>query len=321
MQVRVRTEQQTPDWKARYAVRSGVEGTINQFAHGHGMRRCRYRGQPKVHLQHVLTAIAVNIERLSSLLPTGECPAPRPPFRASWTSRGFPGRSPGEPSAADLDNPKIPDRVKLSSCCVSDLERCPSNESLHRVIAVGARHGTGMGTEPLGSSEDAYTERTVQRPCCRSCALRPPVGPGRRVGHGRDRLPVGHGGRRRRVRRTGFDGGKLINGLKQHVAVNALGLLPAEMATTADIVDRPAATVLPARTSDAHHRLELVRADGRYSGSLIEYCFPRSRPADMPSHPSGGAPATSRWHLDSPHARRVSNESPTCPDVLGTARG
>ncbi|WP_457033811.1 transposase [Kitasatospora sp. P5_F3] len=47
LQVRVRAEQQTPDWKARYAVRSGVEGTINEFAHGHGMRHCRYRGQPK----------------------------------------------------------------------------------------------------------------------------------------------------------------------------------------------------------------------------------------------------------------------------------
>ncbi|MEY9968541.1 transposase [Streptacidiphilus sp. MAP12-16] len=65
LQVRVRTEQQTSEWKARYAVRSGVEGTVNEFAHGHGMRRCRYRGQPKAHLQHVLTAIAVNIERLS----------------------------------------------------------------------------------------------------------------------------------------------------------------------------------------------------------------------------------------------------------------
>ncbi|MFF7754494.1 serine hydrolase [Streptomyces sp. NPDC007971] len=43
LQVRVRSEPQTPEWKARYAVRSGVEGTINEFAHGHGMRRCRYR--------------------------------------------------------------------------------------------------------------------------------------------------------------------------------------------------------------------------------------------------------------------------------------
>jgi len=29
------------------------------------MRHCRYRGQPKAHLQHVLTAVAVNIERLT----------------------------------------------------------------------------------------------------------------------------------------------------------------------------------------------------------------------------------------------------------------
>ncbi|MEU2672668.1 IS1182 family transposase [Streptomyces sp. NPDC007164] len=79
LQLRVRTEQQTPEWKTRYAVRSGVEGTVNEFAHGHGMRRCRYRGQDKAHLQHVLTAIAVNIERLSSLRPTAEAPPRRRP--------------------------------------------------------------------------------------------------------------------------------------------------------------------------------------------------------------------------------------------------
>ncbi|MEU9993581.1 transposase [Streptomyces sp. NPDC048045] len=70
LQVRARTEQRTPDWKARYAVRSGVEGTINEFAHGHGMHHRSYRGRPKAHLQHILTAIAVNIERLSGLPPT-----------------------------------------------------------------------------------------------------------------------------------------------------------------------------------------------------------------------------------------------------------
>ncbi|MFF0110682.1 transposase [Streptomyces hirsutus] len=79
LQVRVRAEQQTPEWKARYAVRSGVEGTVNEFAHGHGLRRCRYRGQNKAHLQHVLTAVAVNIERLSGLPSTGEGPPPRQP--------------------------------------------------------------------------------------------------------------------------------------------------------------------------------------------------------------------------------------------------
>ena len=67
------------EWKTRYAVRSGVESTVNEFAHGHGMRRCRYRGQGKVHVQHVLTAIAVNIERLGGLSPAEEAPTPRQP--------------------------------------------------------------------------------------------------------------------------------------------------------------------------------------------------------------------------------------------------
>ncbi|MER6958393.1 transposase [Streptomyces sp. NPDC000618] len=49
-----------------------------EFAHGRGMRRCRYRGQTKAHLQHVLTAIAVNIERLSRQSSDGPAP-PRPP--------------------------------------------------------------------------------------------------------------------------------------------------------------------------------------------------------------------------------------------------
>ncbi|WP_407565832.1 transposase [Streptomyces sp. 184] len=77
LQLRVRTEQQTPEWKTRYAVRSGVEGTVNEFAHG--MRRCRYRGQRKAYIQHVLTAIAVNIERPSGLPPAEEALTPRRP--------------------------------------------------------------------------------------------------------------------------------------------------------------------------------------------------------------------------------------------------
>ncbi|PBC92957.1 DDE family transposase [Streptomyces sp. Ag82_O1-15] len=92
LQVRIRAEQQTPDWQARFAVRSGVEGTVNEFAHGHGMRRCRCREQPKAHLQHVFTAIAVNIERLSALPSTGEAPPSRPPtaFQDFLDQHGFP---------------------------------------------------------------------------------------------------------------------------------------------------------------------------------------------------------------------------------------
>ncbi|WUH66590.1 transposase [Streptomyces sp. NBC_00440] len=68
------------------------------------MRRCRYRGQPKAHLQHVLTAIAVTIA-LSSRPATENAFSLRPPtaFRPSWTSRGCLGQSPGAPSAPDPD--------------------------------------------------------------------------------------------------------------------------------------------------------------------------------------------------------------------------
>ncbi|QCX80564.1 hypothetical protein C9F11_34905 [Streptomyces sp. YIM 121038] len=72
-----------------YAVRSGIEGTVNEVAHGYGMRR--YRGQPKAHLQHVLTAIAVNIERLSSQ-PAADCLLPRTPtaFQTSLDQHQIP---------------------------------------------------------------------------------------------------------------------------------------------------------------------------------------------------------------------------------------
>ncbi|MGW1803240.1 transposase [Streptomyces sp. NPDC001984] len=92
LQIRVRAERRTPDRQARNAVRSGVEGTVNELTHGHGMRRCRYRGQPKAHLQHVFAATAVNIERLSGLPPTGEATPPRPPaaFQDYLDQHGIP---------------------------------------------------------------------------------------------------------------------------------------------------------------------------------------------------------------------------------------
>ncbi len=71
----------------------------------------------------------------------------------------------------------------------------------------------------------------------------------------------------------GFDGGKLVNGRKQHVVVDTLGLLLGVMVTAADTGDRTAVHVLLGQVVDAHHRLELVWADGGYTGSLVEYCF------------------------------------------------
>jgi transposase len=67
------------------------------------------------------------------------------------------------------------------------------------------------------------------------------------------------------------DNGKKINGRKRHVVVDTLGLLLGVMVTAADIGDRAAAKVLLRDVAEAHHRLELVWADGGYTGSLVEY--------------------------------------------------
>lgn len=72
---------------------------------------------------------------------------------------------------------------------------------------------------------------------------------------------------------AGFDGGKLINGRKRRVLVDTLGLLLDVMLTAADTGDRSAAQVLLEQVTDARHQLELVWADGGYTGSLAEYCL------------------------------------------------
>jgi transposase len=48
----------------RYAMRAGVEGTLSQGVRAFDLRRSRYIGQPKTHLQHVITATALNFSRL-----------------------------------------------------------------------------------------------------------------------------------------------------------------------------------------------------------------------------------------------------------------
>jgi transposase len=64
--VRARAEQKTETWKATYALRAGVEGTINQALDITGMRRARYRGLPKVRLQHAFSATALNVIRIDA---------------------------------------------------------------------------------------------------------------------------------------------------------------------------------------------------------------------------------------------------------------
>lgn len=63
---RRRVEQETPAWRDRYATRAGVEGTISQAVRHCHARRSRYRGLPKIRLEQVLVASAVNLVRLDA---------------------------------------------------------------------------------------------------------------------------------------------------------------------------------------------------------------------------------------------------------------
>ncbi len=65
-QLAARATQDTPDWQARYATRAGVEGTIRQAVAVTGTRRARYRGLPKTRLEHVFSAVALNLIRLDA---------------------------------------------------------------------------------------------------------------------------------------------------------------------------------------------------------------------------------------------------------------
>ncbi len=61
-----RQQQKTNAFKAKYRQRAGVEGTISQGTHGFGLRRTRYIGLAKTHVQHLLIAVAINLMRLAN---------------------------------------------------------------------------------------------------------------------------------------------------------------------------------------------------------------------------------------------------------------
>jgi transposase len=66
--------------KRLYAKRAGVEGTVSQGVRAFGLRRTRYRGLAKTHLQHVATAAAINLDRIVNWIdhiPRGKTPTSR----------------------------------------------------------------------------------------------------------------------------------------------------------------------------------------------------------------------------------------------------
>lgn len=65
---RQREVQKTPEFRKRYAVRAGIEGTISQGVGAFDLRRSRYIGSAKTHLQNLVTAAAMNLCRIGDWL-------------------------------------------------------------------------------------------------------------------------------------------------------------------------------------------------------------------------------------------------------------
>jgi transposase len=58
-----RARQKGAEFREKYRSRSGIEGTISQGVRAFGLRRSRYRGMEKTHLQHLAIATVINLVR------------------------------------------------------------------------------------------------------------------------------------------------------------------------------------------------------------------------------------------------------------------
>jgi transposase len=68
-----RQRQETAEFKARYAMRAGVESTLSQGVRRFDLRRSRYIGLARTHLQQTLNATAMNIVRVIDWLKGRRC--------------------------------------------------------------------------------------------------------------------------------------------------------------------------------------------------------------------------------------------------------
>jgi DDE family transposase len=101
-----RAEQDTEPWRQRCAARAGVEGTIAQAVNACDARRTRYKGLPKVRVEHILLAAAINLIRLDAWW-TGT-PLGRP---LTWLTNGKVWHESGavqDERSANFRNQKLP---------------------------------------------------------------------------------------------------------------------------------------------------------------------------------------------------------------------
>jgi transposase len=72
-----RRYQTTREFKDYYADRAGIEGTLSQGVRAFDLRRSRYIGLARTHLQHILSAVAINVVRVMAWLTNPHPTKPR----------------------------------------------------------------------------------------------------------------------------------------------------------------------------------------------------------------------------------------------------
>jgi hypothetical protein len=63
----------TEEWRKRYGVRAGIEGTNSELKRAHGLGRLRVRGEARVGLAVYLKALACNVKRMVHALQAWKC--------------------------------------------------------------------------------------------------------------------------------------------------------------------------------------------------------------------------------------------------------
>jgi transposase len=63
-----RKRQKTEEFASLYSDRAGIEGTFSQGVRAFGLRKARYRGLEKTHLQELATAASINVGRITNWL-------------------------------------------------------------------------------------------------------------------------------------------------------------------------------------------------------------------------------------------------------------
>ncbi len=135
-----RAAQRTEEWKQRYAVRAGIEGTIHQATATTGLRRSGYLGLAKTHLAHVITATAINLIRLDAWW-TATPPAAHGP--AIWPHSAPP--SPHNRNEQELGNRVLQGRPCLGRWVPASMLEClaasEAADFVREVLHLGTHRG------------------------------------------------------------------------------------------------------------------------------------------------------------------------------------